>query len=465
MKILDYYLERSKDSIWKNKFQSTAEKNFGKTFLHMNTNLRTLHSFIKEFNTFIAYNEIERANWAKHAKHGQEIAKHYVVNMRRSKLFNKHNNLYRLTKKGESFNKMIQVDFENNERWILIFMYIQNAYFGLKPNYFKKRVEYIINKMSVNQIDVSIFIQQLYEFILDDVKTREELFQYDIFWLITFFEDNDFIYLYQNSSSSEKTELKDYVIQKYKKRSKEDLIAYKFKPNGQYTVNTFKDDVKIIYFTKFSTEIHANNPIDYYKNLLNKYSNMVDINSKKVLNFVQDHYDLFAVIYNEITNQFESDLIEDHSIQYLTDSQTITDHIEEDHINIRVDETSAEESKKITQVSSVLKRMAKDRSKYCCELELLEDCRYFTSKDTGKNYLEIHHLVPREFANEYENSIELISNYVALCPHCHRMIHFANDRERYKAIKFLYNQRENHLRKQGIDVTINELKEYYNIEE
>ncbi|WP_425463706.1 HNH endonuclease [Methanocalculus natronophilus] len=77
--------------------------------------------------------------------------------------------------------------------------------------------------------------------------------------------------------------------------------------------------------------------------------------------------------------------------------------------------------------------------------------------------MEIHHLVPREFSNEFQHSIEIIDNYVALCPHCHKMLHYANDRERYSALKYLFNKREVKLKNKDISLTVNEIKSYYNV--
>ena len=116
-------------------------------------------------------------------------------------------------------------------------------------------------------------------------------------------------------------------------------------------------------------------------------------------------------------------------------------------------------------MSSVLKRMTKERSHYLCELQSLHNCRYFTSKESQKNYLEIHHLVPREFSNEFEKSIEILDNYVPLCPHCHRMLHLATDRERLSALTFLYNARKDALQLKEITVDLDKLKVFYGIEE
>lgn len=91
-------------------------------------------------------------------------------------------------------------------------------------------------------------------------------------------------------------------------------------------------------------------------------------------------------------------------------------------------------------------------------------CTYFTSKETHQNYLEIHHLIPREFSNDFDTSIEILENYVVLCPKCHRKIHLAEDNERKHMINILFNNRVNLLNAKGITIELEQLYKYYNIE-
>jgi len=69
-----------------------------------------------------------------------------------------------------------------------------------------------------------------------------------------------------------------------------------------------------------------------------------------------------------------------------------------------------------------------------------------TRSGNGKAiYLEAHHFIPREFRNDFSYSIEVLANYITLCPRCHRQIHLAVDRERKHLINALYEDRKNRL--------------------
>lgn len=48
-------------------------------------------------------------------------------------------------------------------------------------------------------------------------------------------------------------------------------------------------------------------------------------------------------------------------------------------------------------------------------------------KDDGKNYLEVHHVTPLG-----ENGDDSLANAAALCPHCHRKLHFGKDRSSFR---------------------------------
>lgn len=88
---------------------------------------------------------------------------------------------------------------------------------------------------------------------------------------------------------------------------------------------------------------------------------------------------------------------------------------------------------------------------YDCFLSKLRGCKklYFTSPLTNKNYLEIHHFLPRKYKNYIEGGVEFFENYIPLCPSCHRMIHHATDIERRTILNYILN--ENKVVKEKVD--------------
>lgn len=60
---------------------------------------------------------------------------------------------------------------------------------------------------------------------------------------------------------------------------------------------------------------------------------------------------------------------------------------------------------------------------YRCEVD--SSHHLFTSKATGKNYLEAHHIIPVSLYSQFNAHLDVIENVVAVCPHCHRALHHA----------------------------------------
>jgi len=65
---------------------------------------------------------------------------------------------------------------------------------------------------------------------------------------------------------------------------------------------------------------------------------------------------------------------------------------------------------------------ARRRSDYSCEMP---GCDYqgFT-KDSGEQYIETHHMIPMAEGGE-----DSIFNVAAVCPNCHKELHYGNDRQ------------------------------------
>ncbi|HON02834.1 MAG TPA: hypothetical protein PLM04_06885 [Paludibacteraceae bacterium] len=99
------------------------------------------------------------------------------------------------------------------------------------------------------------------------------------------------------------------------------------------------------------------------------------------------------------------------------------------------------------------------KAHYTCELN--PEHKYFVSRFTGKNYVEAHHLIPMEFQDKFETSIDIEANVVSLCPVCHKMIHFAVLESKTDLILNLLSKRIDRLGHAGITISNDELIEMY----
>lgn len=474
-KILDYYLKQNKNPKYVDEYQSTSAKKSGCTFWHTNVNFRTLFSFVDTFTKFSKYDSRDRKDWDVYSN--KEVkAKHWTVRMQQSKLFklynkNKKNNTYKLTAKGEAFKDFVNIIndskfyFSENEKWSIIYNFVLNSYFDLKPNYILKKPIEIYNVLVSHGFEIN-YINQIFLDLLkkSDGMSKDDLFKFDAFWILTFYKDKDFLELYKSSSLSEKKELSDYAIScshlsKKEIIQKNDLISKKYIPGGQYLISTFIDDVKTLYISYNLQQLDNIDCVSLITNiyfLVNKFDSTIQL--KKMKEFVLLHKDVFEVIFNEAILNKNIDT----EINNLDDcSESIENVYSED----KIDDTTIKNQKQLRKTSQILKRITKEKNDYHCELENLNSCKYFTSKENGKNYLEIHHLIPFEFSNDFDSTLEVIENYVALCPYCHRLLHFGVDRERNSALTYLYNQRKTNLKNKGLDLKLKDLLSYYGFDE
>ena len=98
--------------------------------------------------------------------------------------------------------------------------------------------------------------------------------------------------------------------------------------------------------------------------------------------------------------------------------------------------------------------------KYCYKCAINKNHPTFISK-TGSPYMEKHHLIPLEFFEEFENSLDDINNIVSLCPLCHRMLHFGDKKTVFPVLEKLLSEKKEDLKKSGISIEIERLKQMY----
>ena len=104
------------------------------------------------------------------------------------------------------------------------------------------------------------------------------------------------------------------------------------------------------------------------------------------------------------------------------------------------------------------KKNALAHAGYKCEYN--EKHQSFLSRATGLPYMEAHHLIPMEYYDSFDASIDIEENIVSLCPNCHREIHHGKNAA--VIVKKLYEQRRPYLQKAGIEIFLNQLLVWYN---
>lgn len=461
MSLLKIYKNKNQDVDWFEDHFSLSKGKAGRMFEYVNTNFRKQNSFIEHFLTFQEVEDLPRKEWIKQNNHGQEKHKHMVVNMIQSKLFRKNkDNLFSRTVKGELYTDFIEEKNEEAERWFLNYLFLVNGYYLSQKNYIIHRVREDLRRyiLSIDNVDEDFLINSVKELL--NKKTFEEILRSDFFYIHSFYNDSDFLINYLRASKEEKEELAKYIENNLKNKTYECCISKKYQLSGNFNKSMLKDEAKVFLLTLLFIKTKNINLDNANYILVNLFHNSVNsINKNKVLKYLDLNKNIFNPIFSEIL-EIETEAAED----VIIDTEDIASD-KEDLPEKYIDDTSEEGKQQIKATFNLRKKQARIQNNYKCCLETANNCNsiYFTSKSTGKTYVELHHFIPREFRNDFSQSIEVLANYVTLCPRCHRQIHLATDRERKFLINSLFKERKERLNIVGLNLDLNKVYEYYKI--
>ncbi|MBV5114276.1 hypothetical protein KN772_17755 [Bacillus altitudinis] len=96
---------------------------------------------------------------------------------------------------------------------------------------------------------------------------------------------------------------------------------------------------------------------------------------------------------------------------------------------------------------------------YLCEFD--NQHKHFISKFNGENYVEAHHLIPMQYQDQFDNSLDIHANIVSICLVCHKKIHYGRFEDKKEILDKLFHSRRERLLKGGIDIEISQLYTYY----
>lgn len=97
------------------------------------------------------------------------------------------------------------------------------------------------------------------------------------------------------------------------------------------------------------------------------------------------------------------------------------------------------------------------KANYKCEVN--ENHPTFIRKYSSVPYTEPHHLVPMEYSDQFEVSLDVEENIISLCSNCHNLLHYGRSAE--KIILQLFEERKEVLKLAGIQLSQQELLEMY----
>lgn len=106
-----------------------------------------------------------------------------------------------------------------------------------------------------------------------------------------------------------------------------------------------------------------------------------------------------------------------------------------------------------------ISKEALKNSGYKCEIDNTH--LTFKSNITGENFVEAHHLIPMKQQESFKYSLDVRGNIVALCPICHKLLHFGQFNDKVDKLKLLYEKRKDILAQYDINITEQQLMDIY----
>lgn len=465
MGLLDIYKEKNTNQEWFKNHASLGKGAAGRMFEYTNTNFRGQKAFIKVFPPFLEIENMPRDQWPRQG-HGQEKHKHHVINMIQSKLFRKDvSGLYSRTTKGQLYGQFIENDFENAEKWLLNYLFLLNGYYTNRKNYIVYRVkeDLLGFLLSTDGITEELLVDSAGQLLASE--SLNTALRSPFFYIHSFYDDSDFLIGYLRSTEEEREELAQYIESNIRTERFSCCISKKYKPRGNFNHSMLLDETKVFLLTLFLVRSQESNMANLPEVFVGNYNTSIaPIDRDQVLTYLLENKNVFDPIFAEILELEEIEMAISGAVGVEDQPVEVEDRdVAEDYI----DETSEEGKQKIKAVYNLRKRQARIQSGYTCALENINGCGsiYFTAKANGENFLELHHLIPREFRNDFSYSIEVLANYVTLCPRCHRQIHLAIDRERKHLIRTLFNDRKGRLGTVGLGLELKDIYSYYKIDD
>ena len=108
-----------------------------------------------------------------------------------------------------------------------------------------------------------------------------------------------------------------------------------------------------------------------------------------------------------------------------------------------------------------ISRAALQIAKFKCEIN--KKHKTFVSRANEDAYVEAHHLIPISKQDDFNFSLDVLANVIALCPNCHRLLHHGKDKDKTDFLNTLFKAREAGLKEKGISLNEkNFLKIYKN---
>ena len=232
-----------------------------------------------------------------------------------------------------------------------------------------------------------------------------------------------------------------------------------YKLDEPLIITNYKDWLKNHYKEKSAFTIKGE-PKQQYMCLFNEEQAVYFLENILELQKNKELKELITMLLEDISDEKNSEYnqIEKNKIEELLDVDK----------NRKIEWSGEKEEIKTTSTkksgSQKLKRNLKTAANALVRADFL--CEYNKNDPTfirknGKWYTEPHHLIPVSKYRDFEYSVDVMENIVPSCSNCHNLLHYGRFTDKEPILEKLYKDRKEALKKVGLEITLEQLKEYY----
>lgn len=397
---------------------------------------------------------------------GNVIPAYAYTNLLRAKLFVIRNGVLAVTAKGKLLLDIAKSGFNQREKWILFLLLTLDSHYHFRLNDIINNINDVFGQL----MNAGYSKSELYAMLNTSLSVKEHNFEHafstDFLILGTLFFDKEFLIKYRNSNIEAKVRLHNYILKNYLDGSHQCVLSYRFRKSEIPMQRALIESAKTLYYLDNLLSAFPSSVGKMADILLTAYNEKFKINIRKLFRFIIENEQIFTMIYINVFGKPE-ETYEDNDYNrrlFNMRKESLSDEEVLKLLNESIDYTTSDTVSLMGRISILFSTYSKQETGYKCLLDSVYNCRYFTGANSDKNYLESHMLIPRAFATEFDRSIEILSNYIPLCPHCHKRLHLAEAQVCAEILNQLFILRKDALTNAGIRIDFNKLLTMYGLD-
>ena len=219
--------------------------------------------------------------------------------------YDKNTDNYNITPKGLCIDKLSEEKYSDNAFCIILITLLDGRFRNFEgieeDTSFIRNVIKLIGVLHNLNYTIDEIINLCEAFLKDKDNTDFTPWNYEIFWLITFFRAPDFLVEIKDCNFDNLSEVVSYIDENKKNRNYEDIISKKFS-NSLYQTSTFVEDVELVHaYIHVISNIHTIwKPTELWDLIINATSISREIEKEKVLTFITQHESVFELIFENL---------------------------------------------------------------------------------------------------------------------------------------------------------------------